>query len=96
MENERYVLLPNTDNSCSEIIKSNITNIKIKVFPLQQYQFTPNPNEIQLYGENRGMPLAFETAGLSVQNGLDILMAIKWYARQQLNYPEMQIRTDYA
>jgi hypothetical protein len=95
MENERYVLIPNTDNSCAEIIQSNITNIKIKVYPLQQYQFIPNPNEIHLYGENRGLPLAFETMGLSVKNGLDILMAVKWYARQQLNYPEMQIKPDY-
>ncbi|MBS7563897.1 hypothetical protein KHS38_05725 [Mucilaginibacter sp. Bleaf8] len=91
MEIERYVLLPATDNSCAGIILSKITDTKIKVFPLQQMSFTPDPNEIQLYGENRGMPMAFQTEGLSVKNGLDMFMAVKWYARQQLDYPEMLI-----
>ena len=91
MENERYVLLPSTDNSCAEIILSKVTDTKIKVCPLQKMDFIPDPNEIQLYGENKGESIAFQTDGLSVRNGLDMFMAVKWYARQQLDNPKMLI-----
>jgi hypothetical protein len=91
MEIERFVLLPDPANTCSEIILSKVTEMKIKVYFLQKVTFKPNPKEVQLYAENRGVPLAFETAGLSVKNGLDMLSAIKWYALQKFNYPEMQI-----
>lgn len=91
METEGFVLLANPANTGVEIILSKVTAIKIKVYSLQKAAFKPNPKEVQLYGENRGIPLAFETKGLSVKNGLDMLSAIKWYALQKLNYPEMQI-----
>jgi hypothetical protein len=92
MEMERYMVLSPADNTCSEVILSKTTDIKIKVYRLQHQSFTPNPKEIQLYSEYHGQPLAFETEGLSSKNGFDIFMAVKWYARQQLDCPEMLIR----
>lgn len=92
MDDERYVMLSDTENSCAGIILSKITDTKIKVFQLDHVAFTPNPDEIQLYAENKGEPMAFETVGLNVKNGLDVFMAVKWYARQQLDYPEMLIK----
>ena len=91
MEKESYKLLPNTDNTCIEIIHSNVTDINIKVCNNHNNAFTPNPNEIRLCAETDGKALVFETIDLSVSNGLDVFDAIKWYTRQVLDRPDTLI-----
>jgi hypothetical protein len=92
MENERYKVLSGNDNSCLEIIQSKVTDIKIKVYDQHQNTFLPNPKELQLYAEDNGTTLIFETVDLSVKKGIDVFTAIKWYVRHRFNSNDMLIK----
>jgi len=92
MENERYKVLSGDDNSCLEIIQSKVTDIKIKVYDQDQETFLPNPNELQLYAEDKNKTLVFETVDLSVKNGIDVFTAIKWYVRHRFNSNHLLIK----
>jgi len=92
MENERYRVLSGDDYSCLEIIQSKVTDIKIKVYNQHQNTFLPNPNELQLYAEDKGTTLIFETVDLSVKKGIDVFTAIKWYVRKRFNSSDLLIK----
>jgi len=92
MENERYIVLSGVDNSCLEMIQSKVTDIKIKVYKQKQDTFSPNPNELQLYAENKDTTLIFETVDLSVKKGIDVFTAIKWYVKLRFNSNELLIK----
>ena len=92
MENERYRVLSGNDNACLEIIESKVTDIKIKVYSQKQDTFLPNPNELQMYAEDKETTLIFETSNLSVKKGIDVFTAIKWYVRQRFNSSDLLIK----
>jgi hypothetical protein len=90
MRDNIYLLVKDPNNPCRDIIRSRDTGLKINVYCLDKEKFTPDPDEIQLYGDDHGAPLAFETVGITADDALDVASAIRWYA-DYLDYPEMEI-----
>lgn len=60
------------------------------VYCLNEFDFKPHPDEIQLYADDRGNPLAFETINIKAEDALDMASAIQWYAKY-IGYLEMEI-----
>jgi len=90
MNHNVYFLVKDPKDACRDIIRSRDTDLKIMVYCLNEIEFTPHPNEIQLYANDRGNPLAFETININSEDALDMASAIQWYAKY-IGYPEMEI-----
>ena len=88
-----YLLATDPNNPCRDIIHSRDTNLKIRVICLADDQFSPNKNEIQLYGYANGKLYAFETINITGEDALDVVGAIQWYA-DYIEFPEMEILPD--
>jgi len=93
MDNNIYLLATDPNNSCRDVIHSRDTNLKIRVFCLDNDQFAPNDNEIQLYGYAGKKLYAFETINILADDALDVVSAIQWYA-EYINYPDLEILPD--
>jgi hypothetical protein len=52
--------------------------------------FTPAEDEIQLYAYFKDDLLVFETLQISAEDALDMIPAIRWYAKY-LDYPQLEI-----
>jgi len=90
MNHNVFLLVKDPKDACRDIIRSRDTDLKIMVYCLNEIEFKPQPEEIQLYADDRGNPLAFETINIKAEDALDIASAIQWYARY-IGYPEMEI-----
>jgi hypothetical protein len=90
MKDNVYLLVTDPNNPCRDVIRSRDTGLRIYVYCLDKEKFTPNPDEIQLYGDDHGELRAFETAGITADDALDVASAIRWYA-DYLDYPQMEI-----
>jgi hypothetical protein len=93
MNDNVYLLVTDPNNPCRDIIRSRDTGLRIRIYCLDKETFMPNPNEIQLYGDDHGLPRAFETEGITAADALDVASAIQWYA-EYLDYPEMEISAE--
>lgn len=92
MDAEIYLLLTDSDQT-PDIIYSRNSDLKIKVYCLNGMKYTPEPNEIQLYSYYKGDLLVFETVNISADDALDMISAIRWYAKY-LECPDMEILSD--
>lgn len=90
MNHNVYLLVKDPKDACRDIIRSRDTDLKIRVYCLNEVEFKPDPEEIQLYADDRGNPLAFETVSVTAEDALDMASAIQWYAKY-IGYPEMEI-----
>lgn len=68
--------------------------LRIEVTRFLLKEFKPNINEIQFYGDDFGVPLAFETFGYNGEGKELILNAIKWYA-EYIGYPNMEVKKEH-
>jgi hypothetical protein len=93
MDYNVYLLATDPNNPCRDIIHSRDTGLKIRVFCLDNEQFSPDSNEIQLYGYGNGKLFAFETINIAADDALDVVSAIQWYA-DYIDFPEMEILPD--
>ena len=93
MDYNVYLLATDPNNPCRDIIHSRDTNLKIRVVCLDDDQFSPNKNEIQLYGYANNKLYAFETINITGEDALDVVGAIQWYA-DYIEFPEMEILPD--
>ena len=93
MDYNVYLLATDPKNACRDVIHSRDTNLKIRVFCLSEEEFTPNKNEIQLYGYANNKLYAFETINITGEDALDVVGAIQWYA-DYIEYPDMEILPD--
>ncbi|MFD1257090.1 hypothetical protein ACFQ3S_09805 [Mucilaginibacter terrae] len=89
---EHHVFLLSTDPNapCQDVIHSRDTPLKVKVFCVTEKNYTPNPNEIQLFGYAYKKLYAFETMNISPDDALDVISAIQWYA-DYIEFPDMEI-----
>jgi predicted RNase H-like nuclease len=55
--------------------------------------FSPDNNEIQLYGYAENKLYAFETINIIAEDALDVVSAIQWYA-EYIDCPGMEILPD--
>ena len=90
MNHNVYLLATDPNNPCRDVIHSRDTNLKVRVFCLDEESFEPETNELQLFGYGNGKLFAFETLGINSDDALDIVEAIKWYA-EYIDYPDMEI-----
>lgn len=90
MESNIYLLVTDPNNACRDVIRSRDTALRIKVYCLDKEPFTPDLDEIQLYGDYHGSRLAFETDRITAEDAVDMAAAIQWYAKY-LGCPEMEI-----
>ena len=88
-----YLLATDPNNACRDVIHSRDTHLKIRVFCLDNEQFDPDSNEIQLYGYAGKKLYAFETIGIMAEDALDVVSAIRWYA-EYIDFPQMEILPD--
>jgi hypothetical protein len=93
MDYNVYLLATDPNNPCRDVIHSRDTNLKIRVFCLDKEQFSPDNNEIQLYGYADGKLYAFETIHIEAEDALDVVGAIQWYA-EYIDSPDMEILPD--
>lgn len=92
MSDEVYLLLTGSDG-LPDIIFSRNTELKIRIFCLNGIKYEPEVNEIQLYGYIKDNLMVFETVNIQADDALDMIPAIRWYAKY-MNYPEMEILPD--
>jgi hypothetical protein len=78
-----------TEGSGLQYIWHPESGLKINVYPLFNYAFSPNPNEICFYGRLFQWWHAFETVGFEEQHLEVISEALKWYAEISF-YPQME------
>ena len=90
MDYNVYLLATDPNNPCRDVIHSRDTGLKIRVFCLSEDRFSPNDNEIQLYGYAHNKLYAFETINIIADDALDVVGAIQWYA-DYIECPEMEI-----
>ena len=93
MDYNVYLLATDPQNPCRDVIHSRDTRLKVKVYCLDEEQFSPDDNEIQLYGYAGKTLYAFETIDIKADDALDVVSAIRWYAAY-INHPEMEILPD--
>jgi hypothetical protein len=93
MDYNIYLLATDPNNPCRDVIHSRDTNLKIRVFCLDKEQFSPDSNEIQLFGYANESLFAFETIHITAEDALDVVGAIQWYA-EYIDFPEMEILPD--
>jgi hypothetical protein len=85
-----YLLATDPNNPCRDVIHSRDTDLKVRVFCLDNDTFHHDTNEIQLFGNCPGKLFAFETVGIASDDALDIVEAIQWYA-DYIECPDMEI-----
>jgi hypothetical protein len=90
MDQNVYLLATDPKNPCRDVIHSRDTRLKVRVFCLDHERFSPDNNEIQLYGYANNKLFGFETIDIEAEDAIDLVSAIKWYANY-INYPGMEI-----
>jgi hypothetical protein len=90
MDHNIYLLATDPKNACRDVIHSRDTGLKVRVFCLEDEQFTPEDEEIQLYGYADKKLYAFETINIAAEDALDVVSAIQWYA-EYIGFPKMEI-----
>jgi hypothetical protein len=93
MDYNVYLLATDPNNPCRDVIHSRDTHLKIRVFCLDNEVFSPDNNEIQLYGYAGPKLYAFETIDIRAEDALDVVGAIQWYA-EYIEFPDMEILPD--
>ncbi|MDN3551146.1 hypothetical protein [Mucilaginibacter aquaedulcis] len=90
MDHNIYLLATDPSNPCRDVIHSRDTRLKVRVFCLDEERFSPDDNELQLYGYANNKLFAFETIEVMPEDAIDLVDAIKWYANY-IRYPAMEI-----
>ncbi|MES2278163.1 MAG: hypothetical protein V4592_19190 [Bacteroidota bacterium] len=90
MDHNVYLLATDPKNPCRDVIHSRDTGLKVNVFCIDNEQFHPNTDEIQLYAYANSKLYAFETINVTPDDALDVIDAIQWYA-EYVDSPEMEI-----
>lgn len=90
MEHNVFLLATDPNDPCRDVIHSRDTTLKVKVYCVTDENFTPDANEIQLFGYARKKLYAFETINITPDDALDVISAIQWYA-EYIKFPDMEI-----
>lgn len=90
MDHNVYLLATDPKDPCRDVIHSRDTGLKVSVYCLDEDKFSPDSNEIQLYGYALGKLYAFETINVTPDDALDVIDAIQWYA-DYIDFPDLEI-----
>jgi len=95
MENAVFLLAKDPENECRDLIFQRDGDLRIKVVCLDERNFEPNPNELQLYANNNGERLLFETVDYQPDDPALVIEAIQWYAKY-IGNPKMEIEAELS
>ena len=95
MENPIFLLAKDPDNECRDLIFHRDGTLKIKVICIDNGDYQPDPGELQLYGNNHGEKLLFETIDYEPDDPALVIEAIQWYGRY-IGNPEMEIEAELS
>ena len=90
MDNSIFLLAKDPGNDCRDLIFHRDGKLRIKVVCLDNKQWESNPDELQLYANNMGEKLLFETVDFDQEEPGQVIEAIKWYANY-IGNPKMEI-----
>ncbi len=90
MDYNIFLLATDPNDPCRDVIHSRDTALKVKVYCVSEEDFTPDGNEIQLFGYADDKLYAFETINITPDDALDVISAIQWYA-EYIEFPDMEI-----
>lgn len=90
MDHNVFLLATDPNDPCRDVIHSRDTHLKVKVYCVTNEDFTPDSNEIQLFGYAHKKLYAFETINITPDDALDVISAIQWYA-DYIDFPDMEI-----
>jgi hypothetical protein len=93
MKRNVFLLATDPNNPCRDVIHARDSELRLRVFCLDEEPFQPDSNEIQLYGSADDKYYAFETIDIASDDALDIVEAIQWYA-EYIHFPDMDIVPD--
>ena len=93
MNHNVYLLATDPNNPCRDVIHSRDTQLRVRVFCMDDEDFHADAGELQLFGKCHGKFYAFETIGVASEDALDIVEAIQWYA-SYVKCPDMEIMPD--
>jgi len=85
----RLLPQPNTTGARLQYIYHPESGLKINIYPLFNYPFSPQSQEICFYGRLFQWWHAFETEGFQEHQLEVISQALKWYAELSF-YPQME------
>jgi hypothetical protein len=93
MENPIFLLAKDPDNECRDMIFHRDGTLRIRVYCLNNRQRESNPDELQLFANNKGEKLLFETVDYHPEDPGLVIEAIRWYAKY-IGNPEMEIEAE--
>jgi len=93
MDSSIFMLAQDPGNECRDIIFQREGNFRVKVTCLDEHDWTPNPDELQLFADNNGEKLLFETVNFNSEDPSLIIEAIRWYANY-IGNPKMEIEAE--
>jgi hypothetical protein len=93
MENPIFLLAKDPEEASGDIIFHRDSDLRIKVICPDHTSWKLNPDELQLYADNNGQKLAFETIDFRPDEPGLIIGAIRWYA-QYIGNPELEIEAE--
>ncbi|WP_448700371.1 hypothetical protein ACFGVR_00625 [Mucilaginibacter sp. AW1-3] len=93
MNGNVYMLRTELNRLSAETIYSRDTALKVRVYNLSEVDFKPDDSEIQLYAWHDKDILAFETIDITPEDAMDVVLAIKWYAKY-IECTDMEILPD--
>ena len=93
MENPVFLLAKDPQNECRDLIFHRDSGLRVKVICLDDQEFEENFDELQLFADNNGERLLFETVDYFPEDPGIIIEAIRWYANY-IGNPEMEIEAE--
>lgn len=90
MDNSIFLLAKDPEHDCRDLIFHRDGKLRVKVVCLDEKPWESNPDELQLYANNMGEKLLFETVDFNQEEPGQVIEAIKWYANY-IGNPKMEI-----
>ena len=93
MEAPIFLLAKDPESDCRDLIFQRDGDLRVKVICLNNQPYISNPDELQLYADNNGEKLLFETIAFDHEQPGLVIEAIKWYANY-IGNPKMEIEAE--
>ena len=95
MENPIFLLAKDPENECRDLIFHRDGDLRIKVICMDEGDYDQKPDELQLFANNKGEKLLFETIYYHGDDPALVIEAIQWYAKY-IGNPEMEIEAELS
>jgi hypothetical protein len=93
MENSNFLMAKDPENDCRDLIFHRDSDFRMRVICADTEEWVTKPHEVQLFADNHGERLLFETVGYDSDEPALIIEAIQWYANY-IGNPELEIEAE--